>query len=433
MRIINPIKSIHGEFTVPPDKSLSHRLAIFAGLARGESRIENFLFSLDCISTLNCLRSLGIKFSREGRTGVRIAGKPPHEMLQPLSKLFAGNSGTTMRLLTGILAGLPFKTTIDGDDSLRKRPMKRIMEPLSLMGAEIMATGPDENNPPLTITGGHLKGIKYWLPIPSAQVKSCILLAGLMAEGATTIKETFKSRDHTERIMSALNLPLKREGDLITIEPVDKIEPFETNVPGDFSSACFLLTACAILPGSSIHIKKVGLNPTRTHFLNILKRMGTEIETYNESVNSTGEPVGDIHAQWGELKAIKIEQGEVPALIDELPLLAILGAKAKGKTKVMNATELRVKESDRIRGIVRNLRAMGVEIEERADGFLVEGPQNFKGAEIDPDRDHRIAMAMAVAGLSAKGESYHSDPECVNISFPGFWKLGIWGDTGNDE
>ncbi|MCD4783030.1 MAG: 3-phosphoshikimate 1-carboxyvinyltransferase [Candidatus Eremiobacteraeota bacterium] len=439
MRKIIPIKTIKGNFIVPSDKSISHRVIILAALSNGRSLIRNFLFSNDCISTIECFRKLGVTIEcrrkdkvgkdndRENAGEIIIHGRGLKGLCKPPEILDAGNSGTTMRLISGILASTNFLSIITGDDSLRFRPMGRIIKPLKMMGAEIY--GRNENKyPPLTIIGKKLKGIEYCLPIPSAQLKSCILLAGLSSEGTTIIEEPVVSRDHTERMLKALGASIKHEGRRIILEEKSKLAPFETWVPGDISSASYLIASALLLPESKISIRNVGLNPTRMGFVNVLKKMGANIRVTKKDTTLLNEPYGEIEVQFGPLNGIKIGADEIPTLIDEIPLLAIIGAKAKGRTIISGAGELRVKETDRISAVVENIRCMGIEIEEREDGFIIDGEQDFKGAMLESRKDHRIAMTFAVAALSAKGETKIKGASIAGISYPGFWELPLFQD-----
>lgn len=453
MRKITPKKEIKGQFIVPSDKSISHRVIILASLANGRSLIRNFLFSSDCISTVECFRKLGVAIEcrrkdsglrrvgwlskdnidkdndndRENAGEVIVYGKGLKGLHEPTDILDSGNSGTTMRLISGILASANFFSIITGDDSLRFRPMRRIIKPLEMMGAKIY--GRKENKyPPLAIIGTKLKGINYTLPIPSAQVKSCILLAGLSSEETTIIKEPVISRDHTERMLKALGASIRHEGNRIILEEKSRLTPFETWVPGDISSASYLIASALILPESNISIKNVGLNPTRMGFVNVLRKMGADIRITQKDTTLLNEPYGEIEVQFGPLNGVKIDADEIPTLIDEIPLLAIIGAKAKGKTIISGAEELRVKETDRISVVVENIRCMGIEIEEKKDGFIIEGMQEFKSAMLESGKDHRIAMTFAVAALSAKGETIIRDASIAGISYPGFWELPLFQD-----
>ena len=405
-------REFEGEIRIPGDKSISHRGAMLGSIAEGESELANFNICKDCMSTLKCLRLLGVEWELDERR-VRIRGGG---LKEPQNILNAGNSGTTMRLLSGILSAHPFLSIITGDSSLRRRPMDRIKQPLEMMGAKILARA--SRYPPLAIMGGKLNGIEYHLPVASAQVKSAILLAGLFAEGKTTVFEPSPSRDHTERMLSYMGANIERkEG--ISIGGGRKLSPLKMKIPGDFSSSAFFI-ALSLLTRSHLVIKDVGLNPTRTGFLNVLRDMGAKVEIRNlrEEAN---EPVGDIEVMGGELEGAKIEK-DIPLMIDELPLLAVLGAKAKGITELRNAEELRYKETDRIRAMAIGLSRMRVEVKELRDGLLIKGGET-KGAVINSFGDHRIAMAFAVLGLASEGETVVRNAQCVAISFPEFFQI----------
>lgn len=434
-KVIRASGPLKGEVSVPGDKSISHRAVILAAVASGRSEFSNFSPSLDCLSTLTCLEALGVEVKREGNR-VSVLGRGFGNFQAPSEPLFCGNSGTTMRLLSGLLAGSDFKVTLDGDDSLRSRPMDRVLAPLAQMGLQIVKNGP----PPFTILGGRLSGIEYAMPVASAQVKSAILLAGLQAEGKTTLVEKVATRDHTERMLAAMKAPIEivfpnydpstLEGRLAKEEGVEKrilvtkagpLAPLNFEIPGDLSSAAFLIAAAVLVPKSKITVRQVGLNPTRTAILNILKRMGGEVSWKIEE-EKCGEPAGNVTARHGQLKGVKIAGGIIPNLIDELPLLACLAASAEGTTVIRDAAELRKKESDRIIAVTANLRKMGVKVGELEDGWAIEGPAELAGAEIETFGDHRIAMAFSVLGLLANGETLIRQPECVEVSFPGFFE-----------
>ncbi|WP_458010493.1 3-phosphoshikimate 1-carboxyvinyltransferase [Candidatus Solincola sp.] len=410
-------RSLRGELRVPPDKSISHRAAILGAMARGTTVARPFLRSGDCLSTLHCLLRLGVEADLEGDT-LTVRGKGPEGWKAPAETLDAGNSATTMRLLAGALAGRPFRCELTGDDSLRRRPMGRIVRPLRLMGAEIEAMG-EGDRPPLVIRGGELKGIEYRMEVDSAQVKSALLLAGLQAEGETRILGGRSSRDHTERMLLLMGADLSFGEDGALVIRRSELEPVEIDVPGDLSSASFLLAAAAMVPGSRLIIKDVGLNPTRAGFLSVLNSMGALVleSHYREVCN---EPRGDLEVGSASLSGVEVDGWRIPALIDEVPLLAVLGCRARGYTVVRGAGELRVKESDRLAAMCGELRKMGASIEELPDGFVVSGPVSLRGAQVDSHGDHRIAMSLAVAALCAEGETVISGWECVDISFPDF-------------
>ncbi|MEW6553004.1 MAG: 3-phosphoshikimate 1-carboxyvinyltransferase [Actinomycetota bacterium] len=412
-----PARGLAGEVRVPPDKSISHRAAILGAMAEGRTVARPFLRSADCLSTLACLRELGVGLDLDGEV-LTIDGRGPEAWREPTGVLDAGNSATTMRLLAGALAGRDFTCVIDGDASLRGRPMGRIIAPLRAMGARITG-GDDDTRPPLTITGGGLKGIDFAMKVDSAQVKSALLLAGMQAEGETTIRGGRSSRDHTERMLLLMGGDLRfGDGDAMTVRP-SALAGSEIEVPGDISSAAFLLAAAVLVPGSRLTLVDTGLNPTRAGFLSVLNTMGALVmeSRYREAAN---EPRGDLEVRSAALNGIEVEGDRIPAMIDEVPLLAVLGCRARGATVVRGAGELRVKESDRIAAICGELRKMGAEIEESPDGFEVRGPVSLHGARVDSHGDHRIAMALAVAALCADGDTVISGWECVDISFPGF-------------
>lgn len=408
---------LRGEVMVPPDKSISHRAAILGAMARGRTLARPFLRSGDCLSTLSCLRSLGVDIELDGDV-LKVEGRGPEAWREPQGELDAGNSATTMRLLAGALAGRPFRSVITGDASLVRRPMARIIEPLRRMGAEIRGRDGD-TKPPLEIRGGMLRGIEHRMEVDSAQVKSSLLLAGLQAEGETVILGGRSSRDHSERMLLLMGADLAFEGDdAIRVRP-SSLEGRELEIPGDLSSASFLLAAAALVPGSRLILRNVGLNPTRAGFLSVLNSMGAMVmeSGYSERDN---EPRGDLEVGGASLSGIEVEGWRVPALIDEVPLVAVLGCRARGDTVVRGAGELRVKESDRIAAVCGELAKMGADIAELEDGFVVHGPVSLRGARVDSRGDHRVAMALAVAALCAEGETVISGWECVDISFPGF-------------
>ncbi len=420
---VKAISSLHAEFTVPGDKSMSHRAAIFGGLSNDTCLIRNFLPSEDCVNTLNAMRSLGAghevieELEGYGPTVLRIHGQSM-KLHSPSSPVDCGNSGTGMRLLAGMLAGQPFTSELFGDASLSSRPMGRITVPLGLMGANIETLGGRAGCAPLRIHPARLIPITYEMPVASAQVKSAILLAGLFADGKTTVIQPSETRDHTERMLASFQVSCRREGNAISIYGGQVPVACDFTVPGDISSAAFWLVAAAAIPGSRLLIKDVGLNPTRTAVLTILSRMGARmIDTVH---HSDGEPIGNVEIHGAELQGTTILESEVPNLIDEIPVIAVAAALAKGRTVIRNAAELRVKETDRISTVVDNLRAMGAQVQEFEDGMEIDGGHPLHGAEIDSFGDHRIAMAFAIAGLFAKGETTIRNTDCVNTSYPGF-------------
>jgi 3-phosphoshikimate 1-carboxyvinyltransferase len=420
---IAPARAIQGAVELPGDKSISHRYAILAALAEGRSEIRHFSSADDCARTLDCLRRLGVAVEAEGdRVGITGAG------LQGLRRsrraLDAGNSGTTMRLLAGVLSGQPFESTLTGDDSLRRRPMRRVIEPLTRMGARVRARA--EEFAPLEIRGGNLRGIDYTLPVPSAQVKSAILLAGLYAEGVTTVVEPVRTRDHTELALAEFGARIERSDRSIRVSGhagnPPRLEARQLVVPGDISTAVFFLAAALLLPESNLLLHNVGLNPTRTAVLDVLAAMGAPISLVSVH-GSSGELVGDIAVRYARLDGAVISGEMVAQVIDELPMLAALGPYTEQGVEIRDAQELRVKESDRIAALAENLRRMGAQVEERLDGLKVAGRSagRLRGAEIDPRGDHRIAMAFAIAALAAQGESMIRDAECVSVSYPDFF------------
>lgn len=415
---INPINQIQGCITVPGDKSISHRAIMISSLAKGISTIHNFLPGDDCISTINCFRALGITIEMEEST-VTVHGKGIHGLSKSDTTLDVGNSGTTLRLLSGILSAQPFNTTITGDMSIQKRPMKRIMEPLSLMGAIINSLN-NNNCAPLLIKGTKLNGINYTLPIASAQVKSSIMLASLYANNKTTIIEPYTSRNHTEIMLEYYGAEVLTEKNMITIMPNQILEAKEINVPGDISSAAYFITACLILPNSKLTIKNVGINNTRTGIIDVYKRMGANIQLTNICTKN-GELVADIVVASSNLNGTIIEGSLIPRLIDEIPIIAVAAAFANGTTIVKDASELKVKESNRIDTMVNNLKLMGVNINSTTDGMIINGGNSLQGSRVNSFDDHRVAMSLAIAGLRANGKTFIDNSNCVSISYPTFF------------
>ncbi len=413
---IHRAPNLQAELEVPGDKSISHRAVMFAALSNGVCVIKGFLPSEDCLCTVEAMRSLGVKIEMADDTTLVVHGRS-REFIAPKRDLDCGNSGTTMRLLTGLLAGQPFKTRLIGDASLSKRPMARVIEPLTQMGAKIVAEGANQR-PPLVIQGGDLKGLQYFSPVASAQVKSAVLLAGMFAKGKTSVTEPGQSRDHTERMLQYFLVGLKAEDLTASLHGGQMPESRDFQVPGDISSAAFWLVAAAAQPLSRVLIKNVGLNKTRTGVLNVLVRMGAHIRETVE--NQDAEPMGVLEIVGARLKGTTIEGKEIPNVIDELPILAVAGALAHGRTIIANAGELRVKETDRLAAIATNLRAMGAQVTESEDGLEIIGGAPLQGARLNSFGDHRIAMAFAIAGLFAEGETTIVDVDCVNTSYPGF-------------
>jgi len=428
---IRPARRLKGQASIPGDKSLSHRAAIVAALGKGISHISNFSTSRDCASTLSCLRELGVSIEQDGNN-VRVEGVGEVGFRAPNERLDCGNSGSTIRMLAGVLAGQNFSSTLIGDGSLRSRPMERIIEPLEMMGAHIESRG---GKLPLRIAGTRpLKAIRYELPVASAQVKSCVLLAGLQAEGRTVVIETLGiTRDHTERMLKWFGVPVDRvitpdESAGIEIQGPVSFAAHDVNIPGDISSAAFLIAGAALLSGSQLEIEAVGLNPTRTQFLSMLHSLGLDVRV-TDIHEKCNEPVGNIRVtggafleSGGRVESNSVRGGSIPQLIDELPLLAVVGTQISGGIKIRDAAELRFKETDRIATTVKNLRMMGVGVEEFADGLAVAGPASLRGAALDSFGDHRIAMAFTIAALLADSESEIAGAECVEISFPEFFE-----------
>lgn len=423
MKIIELTKSkgLRGEITPPPDKSISHRAIMFASMADGKSVVRNFLRAEDPLSTMRAFRQLGINISETGAGEVVIEGKGIKGLREPLDIIDCGNSGTTIRLIAGLLAGSPFFSVLTGDDSLKQRPMARVIEPLKKMGAIISARDGDKY-PPLAISGTRLQAIEYKMPVASAQVKSCVMLAGLCADGTTKIIEQQKSRDHSERMLAAMGADVKVDGLIISVKGDSQLHAGDVTVPADFSSAAFFIAAALIVPNSEVIIKAVGMNPTRNGMLKIIKDMGADIRIESQREVS-GEPVADIICSTAQkLNAVKIGGDIVPSLIDEFPVICILAALADGITEIRGAEELRVKESDRIKAMACELSKLGVKVKEYPDGLDIYGGDGFKGGVVESYGDHRIAMALSVAALVAKDPVKINDAACVDISFPGFFE-----------
>ncbi len=410
---------LRGEIAVPSDKSITHRFLLFGAIAHGVSRVRQPLQSGDTLATMDVVRKLGVEVQSSDTGEWLIDGKGLFGLREPEEILDCVNSGTTVRLLIGLLAGQPFFSVLAGSPQLRKRPMGRVTKPLQKMGAQIF--GRKEGRLlPLAIVGSSLKGIEYELPIASAQVKTAILLAGLYAQGLTVIKEPGPARDHTERMLISMGAPIQRKGPYISSEqPQQPLQPLDITIPGDFSSAAFPLAAAAITPDSNIHIRNVGVNPTRRGLLDALIAMGANVNLENWQ-ESGGEPVGDLHIRYSELTGITVEGDQIVTMIDELPVFAVIATQARGDTIVKDAKELRVKETDRIATTVTELRKMGADIEELPDGFVVHGPTRLKGTTVWSHGDHRLAMALTIAGLIAEGSTILKETACSADSFPGF-------------
>ncbi len=425
--VVNPTEVIRGEAALPGDKSVSHRAVIFSALGEGRSVIDGFLESEDCLNTVKCFRMLGIDIHKEGREWI-VSGRGLHGLREPEDILDAGNSGTLIRLLSGVLAGQPFTSFITGDSSIRRRPMDRVAVPLRMMGATISGRE-GGSKAPLCITGGELRPIRYTLPVASAQVKSAILLAGLYASGRTVIEEPVPSRDHTERMLLNLGADIEKSGSVISIRGGARWEGRRFSVPGDISSAAFFLCAAAILPGSRVLLRDVGINPTRSAVIDVLRSAGAKIELRNTR-EWCGEPVADILCEAGELRPFTLRGDLIPNLIDEIPVLAVVAAFADGRSVIRDAAELKHKESDRIQAICSELGKLGIGIESLEDGLIIEGsPGRASGGAVESHGDHRIAMALAVAALRCISPVEINGAECINISFPGFADL-LFGLSG---
>ncbi len=422
--------SFHGELSVPGDKSISHRSIMFGAISEGLTVVSNFLQGADCLSTISCFQKMGINIENNGKA-VRIHGNGLHGLSAPTAVLDVGNSGTTTRLISGILAGQLFESVLDGDESIRKRPMKRIFTPLTQMGAEFESWNPasfphsmqktDLGCAPFSVRGGHLHGIHYQSPVASAQVKSAVLLAGLYAEGTTSVTEPVLSRNHTELMLSGFGATVHTAGTTASIEPEPKLQGQNIHVPGDISSAAYFIALGLLTPHSEILIKNVGINPTRSGILKAAWDMGGNLSLLDERTVS-GEPVADILVRSSSLHGTVIGGEMIPTLIDEIPIIAVMAAFAEGPTVIRDAQELKVKESDRIAAITENLNAMGALATPADDGMSIEGGKTLHGAQIKTQKDHRIAMAFTVAGLNASGETVLDDESCVSISYPTFYK-----------
>jgi len=422
--IVRPARNVRGSVQLPGDKSISHRYAMLAGIAEGPSRLENYSTGADCASTLGCMRSLGVTWDRKTDSGnvIEVLGRGP-SLAAADGALDCGNSGSTMRMLSGIVAGQKFASEMIGDDSLSRRPMERVIKPLSAMGAQIQSR---EGKPPLRISGSSLKPIDYEMPVASAQVKSCLLFAALFADGETRIVEPLRTRDHGELALHAFGAQLSRKGsggngNEVRIRGGQRLRGIEARIPGDLSSAAFFLCAAALFPGSQLTIPNLLMNPTRARLLDILTQLGLRISVMQlEEIH--GELVGSLQIEGGTLKGLTIAGGDSAALIDEIPVLAAIAPYTEQGIEVRDARELRVKESDRIAAVAANLRLMGAQVEEREDGLRIPGNQILSGAELDSFGDHRIAMAFAVAALRARGETLIRGAESAAISYPAFFQ-----------
>lgn len=415
---VSPARKFSGSVELPGDKSISHRALIFGAIAQGRTEISHILESGDVHSTRQCLIDLGATIFQEGNKTI-VMGRGFRGFRAPSRVLDCGNSGTTIRLLMGLLAAQNFDSQLTGDDSIRRRPMKRVAGPLRKMGAEILLT--QENFAPITVRGRSLMGVDHQLEVASAQVKTALMLAGLGAQGVTTVRGETGSRDHTERLLPYLGAHLTVRGDAISMEGGQTLKGTVIEVPGDPSSAAFWMAGAALVPGGEVEISRMSLNPTRIGFLRVLERMGAKIEV--QTTISEPEPMGNVRICYSSLNGTSVLPEEVPSLIDEIPILAVLATQAQGRTEIRGAEELRVKESDRIEAVARNLRSMGVQVETFQDGLAIEGPQPLRAAVIDSCDDHRIAMAFAIAGLVAQGETEIQGTECVGISYPSFFEV----------
>ena len=415
--IVHPARVIRGVVRIPGDKSISHRYAMLAALARGTSRLHNFSAARDCASTLGCMEQLGAPHRRADDGAIEVTGLG-QSLHAPAAPLDCGNSGSTMRMLSGILAGQPFTSELFGDESLSRRPMARIIKPLSEMGARISSS--ESGRPPLTIHGGHLQAIHYKPEVASAQVKSCVLFAGLFAEGETVVEEPIRTRDHGELALQAFGAEVDHHANVARIRGGQPLTAIEAHIPGDLSSAAFFLCAAAIFPGSQISLPGILMNPTRARLLDILIQMGLKI-TVGQIEQQHGELVGAIEAQGAIWKGGRIAGADTAALIDEIPVLAAIAPYSENGLEVRDGKELRVKESDRIAAVAINLRKMGAEVDERPDGLRIPGRQKLHGAEVDSFGDHRIAMAFAVAALRAEGETQIQGSDAAGVSYPTFF------------
>jgi 3-phosphoshikimate 1-carboxyvinyltransferase len=417
---IEPAGSVRGHIAVPGDKSISHRSVLLGAIGEGETTVRGFGRSGDTEATIAAVRALGVTVHEDDVDTLRVDGAGLRGLREPDGPIDCGNSGTTLRLLAGILAGQGGRFELTGDDSLRRRPVDRIALPLAEMGVSVESA---DGKPPLVLDGGELRGIRYELPVASAQVKSCVLLAGLYAAGRTTVVEPLPTRDHTERMLEAAGVRVTRQQRRVSVGPAERLQLGQVEVPGDFSAAAPFVIAATLLPGSELTIHDIGLNPRRTGLLDVLARMGARITVFNRHLRS-GEPAGDLEVRSAELTATAVTASEVPLLVDELPLFALAAASARGESTVWGAEELRVKETDRIETVTNSLRALGVRVTPRDDGFWVRGvPARPKGGRMASGGDHRIAMLGAVAGLASRTGVDLEDPEAVAVSFPGFFEL----------
>ena len=415
--VMRPARNVRGSVSLPGDKSISHRYAMLAALAQGRSRLTNYSTGADCASTLGCLRGLGVKWERKDAGNVIEVQGSALSLRAPNAPLDCGNSGSTIRMLSGILAAQSFASELKGDESLSRRPMQRVITPLTAMGARIESR---DGRPPLRIAGTRLKGVSYNMPVASAQVKTCLLFAGVLAEGETLVSEPARTRDHGELALRAFGAQVERSGNEVRIRGGQRLKGIEARIPGDISSAAFFLCAAALFPDSQLTITGLLTNPTRARLLDILLQMGVRISV-TELEEAHGELTGTLQVQGGPLKGATIADSDSAALIDEIPVLAAIAPYTEEGIEIHDAKELRVKESDRIAALARNLRAMGAEVEERDDGLRILGGQSLHGAEIDSFGDHRIAMAFSIAALRAQGETLIRGSDSAAISYPGFF------------
>jgi 3-phosphoshikimate 1-carboxyvinyltransferase len=409
---------VQGVLRVPGDKSISHRALLLGALAQGTTEVRGFLRSQDCLATWRALAALGVRIEEDAEGLLSVHGRGPEALCEPEAVLDAGNSGTTLRLLAGLLAGRPFLSLLTGDASLRGRPMRRVVEPLAAMGATVLGRAGGQY-PPLAIRGGGLRGISWTSPVASAQVKSAILLAGLQGAGETVVTEPVRSRDHTERMLEALGASLRREGTAVSVRGGTPLRPTAIRVPGDLSSAAFLLVAAAVRPTGQVQVQGMGVNPTRTGLLDVLERMGARLIYRNRS-QAGGEPVADVEVAGGRLCGVRVEADVIPRLIDEIPALAVAAALAEGETILAGVGELRVKEVDRLAALAGELGRLGARLCVTGDTLVIQGGAPLRGARVSSRGDHRMAMSLAVAALFADGESHVEDVACVETSFPGF-------------
>ena len=418
--IVRPARNVRGSITLPGDKSISHRYAMLSAIADGPSRLENYSTGADCASTLGCLRSLGVKWERKdtGANIIEVQGSGS-SLTAPSGALDCGNSGSTIRMLSGIVSAQKFSSEMSGDESLSRRPMERVITPLTAMGAQIAS---HNGRPPLRITGAQLKGIHYKMPVASAQVKTCLLFAGLLADGETKIEASLRTRDHGELALRAFGAQVHHKGNEVTIRGGQRLHGIDAHIPGDISSAAFFLCAAALFPGSQLTITNLLMNPTRARLLDVLIQMGLQISvTQLEEIH--GELIGTLQVEGARLKGAQISGADTAALIDEIPVLAAIAPYTEQGIEVRDAKELRVKESDRIAALATNLRALGAQLEEREDGLKIPGGQSLRGAELDSFGDHRIAMAFSIAALRAQGETLIRGSQCAAISYPAFFSV----------